>query len=84
VLRAGGRLVVSDIVLLGALPDALRDSDEMLVGCVANASPKEEYLWFIREAGFENVEALEERIYPIEGFGADSPAASVVVRAIKR
>jgi SAM-dependent methyltransferase len=84
VLRAGGRLVVSDIVLLGALPDSLRDSDEMLVGCVANASPKEEYLWFIREAGFENVEALEERIYPIEGFGADSPAASVVVRAIKR
>ncbi|RJR27161.1 MAG: methyltransferase domain-containing protein, partial [Candidatus Latescibacterota bacterium] len=84
VLRSGGRLVVSDIVLLRALPDALRNSDEMLVACVANASPKEEYLRFVREAGFEGVEVIEERIYPMEGFGEDGPAASVIVRGMKR
>ena len=83
-LRPGGRLVVSDIVLLRELPDALRESDEMLVGCVANASPKDDYLRLIREAGFESVEVLEERIYPVEGFETESPAASVIVRAIKR
>lgn len=84
VLRPGGRLVVSDIVLARPLPDDLRESEELLVGCVANASLKDDYLGLIREAGFDGVEVLEERPYAVESCGGDTPAASVIVRAAKR
>ena len=74
VLRPGGRLVVSDLVLTKAIPDAVRKSIEAYVGCVAGASLKDEYLQHIREAGFQDVAVLEERSY-----GADGPLPAVVV-----
>ncbi len=83
VLKPGGRLVVSDLVLHEELPAALRESEEMLVGCVANAALKEDYLRLIREAGFGDVEVLEERMFPIEGLETGSPVASVIVRGVK-
>jgi arsenite methyltransferase len=52
VLKPGGRLMVSDIVLLDRLSDALTESIEAYVGCVAGAVTKEDYLQAIREAGF--------------------------------
>jgi arsenite methyltransferase len=63
VLRPGGRLVVSDIVLSRELPEAVQKSVEAYAGCVAGASLKEEYLRLIREAGFERVEVLEQKAY---------------------
>lgn len=83
VLRPGGRLVVSDVVLLKPLADALRESEDLLVGCVANAELKEKYLDLIREAGFNEVVVLQERSYSIEGCGEDTTAASVLVRGVK-
>jgi SAM-dependent methyltransferase len=63
VLKPGGRLVVSDLVLKRPLSDDVRHSVEAYVGCVAGAALHTEYLAMIRAAGFQNVETVEERSY---------------------
>jgi arsenite methyltransferase len=83
VLRSGGRLVVSDVVLLEPLSEALRDSEDLLVGCVANAEMKEVYLGLIREAGFQEITVVQEKERPIEGHEGRSDVASIVVRGVK-
>jgi len=60
VLKPGGRLLVSDIVLLKELPAAVRTSVEAYTGCVAGALLKDDYLDRISSAGFVDVEVLEE------------------------
>jgi len=60
VLRPGGRMVVSDIVLLKDLPPSTRDSIEAYASCVAGASKKEDYLAAIRDAGFEEIRIIKE------------------------
>jgi arsenite methyltransferase len=57
-LKPGGRLMVSDIVLLKELPASLKESAEAYVGCVAGASKKDEYLKMIKDAGFKSVKAV--------------------------
>lgn len=63
VLKPGGRMVVSDLVLLRPLPDDIRHSVEAYVGCVAGASLKDDYLYLIGKAGFREIEVVEERSY---------------------
>ncbi len=60
VLRPGGRMVLSDLVLVGDLPASVRESLEAYVACVAGAAQKDEYLAAIRAAGFEEVRVLKE------------------------
>ncbi len=60
VLKPGGRLLVSDIVLTGALPERVSESVDAYAGCVAGAAAKDEYLALIRAAGFEEVSVLSE------------------------
>ncbi len=55
VLRPGGHFCVSDIVLLGELPENIRTAAEMYTGCVSGAMQKEDYLQLIHEAGFANI-----------------------------
>lgn len=83
VLRPGGRVVLSDLVLVAPLPEAVRDSVEAYVGCVAGASMKEDYLKQMREAGFERVEVLEEKKYGAAAFGPDQKAAAATVEAVR-
>lgn len=64
VLKPGGHFSISDIVLEGDLPDALKSDAEMYAGCVAGAIQKNDYLDHIRESGFENVTIQKEK--PIE------------------
>jgi arsenite methyltransferase len=59
VLRPGGRLVVSDIVSDGPLPEAIRSAAEAWAGCVAGAEDLDAYLEHLRAAGFRDVEVLE-------------------------
>ncbi|MEJ7647303.1 MAG: arsenite methyltransferase [Chryseolinea sp.] len=68
ILKKGGHFSVSDIVLVGNLPENLRRSAEMYAGCVAGAIQREEYLSIIREAGFANVTIQKEKLIklPIE------------------
>ena len=61
VLRPGGRFCVSDIVATGPLPDGVRQTAELYVGCVAGALPEKEYLALIDAAGFEGVRNAKEQ-----------------------
>ncbi len=63
VLRPGGRLAVSDLVLARPLPPSLRTSVEAWVGCLAGAIAREEYLKAIGEAGFCDVDVVSEASY---------------------
>ena len=77
VLRSGGRMLLSDLVLESSLPREIQESTEAYVGCIAGASLRGEYLSLIRDAGFLNVEVVAEGRY-----GTD-PVTSVQVRATK-
>jgi arsenite methyltransferase len=61
VLKPGGRLMISDLVALGDLPTSVRESIAAYVGCVAGVSLKQNYLDMLREAGFEQVEVVQEK-----------------------
>ena len=60
ILRPGGRLVVSDIVLDGELPDSIRENVLAYVGCVAGAERREKYFEMLQEAGLGEVEVLKD------------------------
>ncbi|MDD5766685.1 MAG: methyltransferase domain-containing protein, partial [Candidatus Marinimicrobia bacterium] len=66
VLKPGGRLMISDIVLLRELPAVIRESIMSYVGCVAGAVLKEDYLSMLRSAGFSKIEVVDEIIYQME------------------
>ncbi|UEC43807.1 MAG: Arsenite methyltransferase [Methanothrix sp.] len=78
VLRPGGRLAVSDIVLRAKLPDLVRDSIEAYVGCVAGAARKDEYLASMRSAGFENVRVIDEAPFSLDCVTSDPTGRSVL------
>jgi SAM-dependent methyltransferase len=71
VLRPGGRMMVSDIVLLQELPEFVRNSIEAYVGCVAGAMLKDDYIGAIAEAGFADVEVVGETTFPTESMAND-------------
>lgn len=61
VLKPGGHFSISDIVLVGELPDALRHDAEMYAGCVSGAIQKSDYLALIEAAGFVNLTLQKEK-----------------------
>lgn len=61
VLKPGGHFSISDIVLVGDLPAALRTDAEMYAGCVAGAIQKEDYLQYIKNAGFKQITLQKEK-----------------------
>jgi len=66
VLKPSGRLAVSDVVIRGEVPEAVRKSMELWVGCIAGAMQETEYREKLRAAGFEGVEVEPTRIYQVE------------------
>jgi arsenite methyltransferase len=66
VLKPGGRLAVSDVVIRGDVPSEIRRSLELWVGCVAGALEEDEYSAKLRRAGFESVEVEPWRVYQVE------------------
>ena len=79
VLKPGGRFAVSDVVVRGEVPDAVRKNVELWIGCVAGALEEQEFLGLLREAGFVNVSIEPTRIYEaadaaafLEGTGLDA------------
>lgn len=61
VLKPGGHFSISDVVLEGALPEALKKDAEMYAGCVSGAIQKEVYLELIKSNGFENIIIQKEK-----------------------
>ncbi len=66
VLKPGGRFAVSDIVVDGGLPDAVRKNMELWVGCVAGALESDEFERYLADAGFEDVSIEPTRVYDPE------------------
>ncbi|MEL7562977.1 arsenite methyltransferase [Dehalogenimonas sp. 4OHTPN] len=66
VLKPGGRIAVSDIVLTEPLPEYIRDSVAAYTACVAGAILKDEYLAAIRKAGFEKVQIIGETCFDLD------------------
>jgi SAM-dependent methyltransferase len=97
VLRPGGRMVVSDIVLDAPLPPVVATSVAALTGCVAGASLRHDYLAAIAAAGLRDVEVVEERgfgelalsmapedlVRQVEAMGIDPRAVANSVRSVK-
>ena len=86
VLKPGGRFAVADVVVQGEVPDALRRSLEMWVGCVAGALQDTEYVSKLRAAGFADIEVDPWRVYNVDdargfltqsGLDADSLAVQI-------
>ena len=82
VLKPGGRLMVSDIVLLKELPDVIKKSIEAYIGCLSGAALKDEYLRTIKAAGFQDVRIIDETSFPVE-FIANDPTAKEVIKDSK-
>lgn len=61
ILKPNGHFSISDIVLVGKLPDKIREAAEMYAGCVAGAIQKNDYLNLIKEAGFQNITLQNEK-----------------------
>ncbi|HXH85103.1 MAG TPA: arsenite methyltransferase [Candidatus Tectomicrobia bacterium] len=99
VLRPGGRLAVSDVVVRGEVPAAIRRSVELWIGCVAGALEEQEYRDALARVGFEAIDVEPTRVYRVEdareflaahGVDADAVAPQVdgkfmsaFVRAVK-
>jgi len=66
VLRPGGRFAVSDVVVRGPVPPAIRKSMELWVGCVAGALSDQEYLAKLGAAGFEGADIEVTRVYVVD------------------
>ena len=81
VLKPGGRLAVSDVVVRGEVPAQVRRSVERWIGCVAGALAEQEYRAKLVQAGFEAVDLEPTRVYRVEdareflsGVGLDADA----------
>jgi SAM-dependent methyltransferase len=65
VMKPGGHLSVSDVVLYGLLPWQIREAAEMYTGCVSGAIQKDDYLQIIKDAGLMNIQVQKEKAITI-------------------
>ena len=75
VLRPGGRFAVSDVVCRGEVPDAVRRSMELWVGCIAGALEEKEYERLLADAGFTDISVEPTRVYEFADAGIDTVLA---------
>ena len=81
-LKPGGRLMISDLVLLKELPDFIKNSIEAYVGCLSGAIMKDEYMGAIEIAGFREVRIIDEASFSIEDM-ANDPTAKAITENLK-
>ena len=70
VLKPGGRFAVSDVVVRGNVPAAVKTNMELWIGCVAGALEEQEFLDLLLEVGFENPSIEPTRVYKAEDAAA--------------
>jgi arsenite methyltransferase len=78
VLKPNGRLMISDMVLLKEIPEAIMKNVEAYIGCIAGAEKKQDYLKQIKKAGFNKVEIVEETKLPFEVLVSNATAQQVM------
>jgi SAM-dependent methyltransferase len=81
VLKPGGRLAVSDIIVMGDMPEGLRRNLELWAGCVAGALKEEEYVGKLRAAGFQNIGVEVTRVWKEEDLQGTEVAEAVACLA---
>lgn len=81
VLKPGGRMMVSDIVLLKGLPEFVKHSIKAYVGCIAGALQKDRYLETIRSAGFKDVCVVQESVFPLDCMTND-PTGKAILKSL--
>jgi arsenite methyltransferase len=81
VLKPGGRLMVSDIVLTKEPPEAVRKSIQAYVGCVAGASTENEYLGAIEAAGFKETRVMDTARMDADAI-VDDPTVMAIVEEV--
>jgi arsenite methyltransferase len=81
ILKPGGRLMISDIVLLKELPQAIKKNVEAYISCISGAVMKSKYLELIKDAGFEDVRIIEGNRFPVDIL--DDPTAKAIVKETK-
>jgi ubiquinone/menaquinone biosynthesis C-methylase UbiE len=77
VLKQGGRMMVSDVVLSKELPEFLKDSIDAYVGCISGAITKDRYIETVKAAGFYHVSIVSESAVPVEEWMNDTMIASI-------
>jgi arsenite methyltransferase len=82
VLKPGGRLAISDVVVRGEVPANVRKSMELWVGCIAGALEENEYRQKLTSAGFGSVEMEPTRIYQVEEAREFLTAAGLDAKAV--
>ena len=82
VLKPGGRFAVSDVVVRGEVPDEVRQSILLWVGCVAGALRDSDYVTKLTQAGFDSIDIEATRVYNVEDARAFLSAEGVDVEAI--
>src|SRR6202522_1960237 len=82
VLKPGGRFAISDVVVLGEVPQEIRRSMELWVGCVAGALTDAEYRQKLQAAGFESVDIEATRVYSLDDARGFLNAAGIDVEAM--
>jgi SAM-dependent methyltransferase len=89
VLKPGGRLAVSDVVVRGPVSDAIRRNVELWIGCLAGALEESEYRERLAAAGFESIAIEPWRVYDVRDIGIEGERlpndafASAFIRATK-
>lgn len=78
VLKSGGRLMISDLVLQAELPDLIKNSMEAYVGCLSRAMLKHAYLEAIRSAGFQEVKIVDQTSFSIDYMLSDPTAQAII------
>ena len=66
VLKPGGKLSISDIILEKELPDYIKDSLAGHIACISGAEKVETYMKYIQDAGFQNIEIKSKNNFPLE------------------
>ncbi len=82
VLKPGGRLMISDIVLLQELPDFIKSSIEAYIGCLSGAIMRDDYIGAITAAGFKDIRIVDETPFPVQSIVND-PTAKAIMEALK-
>jgi arsenite methyltransferase len=82
VLKPGGRFAISDVVVRGEVPDQIRKSMELWVGCVAGALTDTEYQQKLAAAGFDSIDIEPTRIYSIDDAKEFLQAAGINADAV--
>ena len=79
VLKPGGRLAISDILLTKPLPSEVAQSVAALIGCVAGAETEEVYVGHIRDAGFVDIELQRRSVEEVFDFATDDPVINAAI-----